>query len=167
MHSLHTTDKSTYSLDEVLLEYLYEWTVSSNYPFEVNRETKTKFDPYSIQEKMNINAFYGAYNTNSYYNSRSEKSYYNYNYEKLRWRYMTNANTNVDTDKCSKTYKEEDTALCVQKELLIEHYSLKIKKLSKSKKKGARTKIKEMQEIIDKLTKEVNEYLDAYPERFI
>ena len=138
---------------EVLVD---EWLVAKEFPFAPKQQKQTRLSE-DISEylnilkkdtslsasimkqaiKSNLNSMYGTYGTSRVWETIEL-------YE-------------------DKVHKFLESAECRQKELLVDHYNHKISKMSPKKKEEIET----LKKVVKKLNLEINEYIDAYPERYL
>ncbi len=154
-----------------------EWEVSNVYPFSITQhyeevytaEYQAQLDAMTDQQKqimdmnikMTMNSMYG-YGSGISTNYYSSKNIY---YSKSGGVGINHpgVSTNLCKELTIREFKFEGRAECHQKQLLIDHFTHKIKKTSKKKK----TEISNLKKIIEIHQAYIDDYMDEFPERFI
>ena len=158
-------------------KYIDKWDVDVEYPFKITQQHveeytdahKEKLEALTDREKMlmkmNLNSFYGAYggitpsSTNMFYGGGATFNHPGggLGLKSLYYR------SSIGKAKQSRTVPHEETAICIQKEYLIEHFEHKLSKTSIKKKEEVKT----LTNIVTMYKNEVLIYMNDFPERFI
>lgn len=165
-----SSDNYNYIIKKVLID---EWWLEREYPFEINQrykevlsdetESAMKSTPgISRMSKMMMNSTYGLHAMHGSYGSTSIQMNMIHSAKSLFGiKDVYHANT-TSVKHRSEIFVYLESAECAQKEMLIEHYTNKLSKISKKKEE-----FKILTDIVAKYREEVDAYIDKYPERFI
>jgi len=138
--------------------YIDKWDISGEYPFEITRQYTEEYTEEYLQQLVDLTdkeKMIKKIYTNSYYGAYGDRS--SFSYTGIKSLYYQNGKVQPQVN-----VPHEETALCIQKQYLVDHFKHKLTKTSKKKPEfETLTKIVEMYEA------EIEIYMNDYPERFI